>query len=79
MEEIATRSRQVVTILDIINEYRILVTKNQKKYLMAIVKNTVIDIYRYRIPDAGNKSEIRRAIERKFSRDHDIAGLVDLL
>ncbi len=78
-EEIATRSRQVVTILNIIHEYRILVTKKQEKHLMDIAKNTVIDLYRYRIPDAQKKSELRRIIERKFSEDHDIAGLVDQL
>jgi hypothetical protein len=37
------------------------------------------DIFKYRIPDAQNKTVIRRAIERKFSKPVEIPNLYSII
>jgi len=80
LEELVIRQKEYEAIQHFIAEFRSLRQKGEvSQFHMDILKDVLLDTFKYRILDAGSKMPIRRMMERKFRKTQDIPDLVKFL
>lgn len=77
-DEFNTRVSEQERMVKVVAEFRKF-SQNQSAEKTEILADFIVDVFKFRMPDALTKMPIRRMIERKFRKSRDIPNLINAL